>query len=88
MNRLGLRHDNLPRTLPELMASRNLEIVAVYTHFATADDPDHPLFQTQRERFEQVRAYLNSACAAAGPRRQQRRALRDSRVWYDLVARV
>ena len=58
MNRLGLRHDNLEFTLPELIASRNLEIVAVYTHFATADDPDSPLFQTQRERFEQVLARL------------------------------
>ena len=38
--------------------ARNLEIVAVYTHFATADDPDSPLFQTQRERFEQVLARL------------------------------
>ena len=26
MNRLGLRHDNLPRTLPELMASPNLQL--------------------------------------------------------------
>jgi len=87
MNRLGLRHDNLELTLPELIASRNLEIVAVYTHFATADDPDFPLFQTQRERFEQVLARLpllgvnpqltHAANSAA--------TLRDSRVWYDLV---
>ena len=74
MNRLGLRHDNLEITLPDLMAGRNLEIVAVYTHFATADDPDSPLFQTQRERFEQVLARLpqlgvSSATAAC---RQQR----------------
>src|SRR6202521_1387112 len=37
MNRLGFRHDNLRRTLPELLASPNLELAAVYTHFATAD---------------------------------------------------
>ena len=42
MNRLGFRHDNLKRTLPELLASANLELDAVYTHFATADDPDSP----------------------------------------------
>ena len=87
MNRLGLRHDNLHATLPELLASRNLEIVAVYTHFATADDPDSPLFQTQRDRFEQVLARLPQL----GLRPQLRHAansaatLRDSRVWYDLV---
>src|SRR5207248_11708438 len=34
MNRLGFRYDNLKRTLPELLASENLELSAVYTHFA------------------------------------------------------
>src|SRR5437762_4608814 len=44
MNRLGFRHDNLRRTLPDLVASPNLELEAIYTHFATADDPESPLF--------------------------------------------
>src|SRR5918911_2998815 len=47
MNRLGFRFDNLARTLPALLASANLEIAAVYTHFPTADDPDSPLFAEQ-----------------------------------------
>ncbi|HUP38962.1 MAG TPA: alanine racemase [Vicinamibacterales bacterium] len=87
MNRLGLRHDNLEFTLPELIASRNLEIVAVYTHFATADDPDHPLFQVQRERFEQVLARLPELGITPRIRHAANSAatLRDSRVWYDLV---
>src|SRR5688572_2722461 len=87
MNRLGLRHDNLEFTLPELIASRNLEIVAVYTHFATADDPDHPLFQTQRERFEQVLTRLPELGVTPRIRHAANSAatLRDSRVWYDLV---
>ena len=51
MNRLGFRFDNLRRTLPALLASENLELDAVYTHFATADDPDSPLFDQQRVRF-------------------------------------
>jgi alanine racemase len=87
MNRLGLRHDNLEFTLPELIASRNLEIVAVYTHFATADDPDLPLFQTQRERFEQVLARLPQLGITPQIRHAANSAatLRDSRVWYDLV---
>jgi alanine racemase len=54
MNRLGFRFDNLRRTLPELLQSGNLELQAVYTHFATADDPDSPLFALQRERFERA----------------------------------
>jgi alanine racemase len=52
MNRLGFRYDNLHRTLPELLGSPNLELAAVYTHFATADDAESPLFGRQRERFE------------------------------------
>ena len=44
MNRLGFRHDNLGRTLPEVAGSRNLSIDAVYTHFATADEPESPAF--------------------------------------------
>src|SRR5438876_7441769 len=54
MNRLGFRSDNVRRTLPELLASPNLELAAVYTHFATADDPESPLFNDQRVRFERA----------------------------------
>ena len=54
MNRLGFRFDNLGRTLPGLIASPNLELAAVYTHFATADDPDGPLFDQQRVRFDRA----------------------------------
>src|SRR5215475_868865 len=52
MNRLGFRFDNLSRTLPELLASPNLALAAVYTHFATADDPGSKLFGEQRVRFD------------------------------------
>jgi alanine racemase len=87
MNRLGLRHDNLPRTLPDLFASPNLALDAVYTHFATADEPDHPLMEEQRVRFERVRAYLETL--GVRPRlvhaANSAALLRDSRVWYDLV---
>src|SRR5947199_1223687 len=54
MNRLGFRFDNLLQSLPELLASPNLELDAVYTHFATADVPDAPHFDTQRVRFVQA----------------------------------
>src|SRR5499425_1637673 len=54
MNRLGFRFDNLRRTLPELLRSPNLELDAIYTHFATADDPESPHFAEQRTRFGQA----------------------------------
>ena len=87
MNRLGFRHDNLRRSLPELLASPNLELDAVYTHFATADDPESPHFAAQRVRFERALADV----AALGGHPRYRHAcnsaafLRDSRVWYDRV---
>jgi alanine racemase len=87
MNRLGFRFDNLRRTLPALLTSENLELGAVYTHFATADDPDSPLFEQQRLRFTRALSEID----ALGGRPQYRHAansaalLRDSRVWYDRV---
>src|SRR5262245_8886547 len=59
MNRLGFRFDNLARTLPELFTSSNLELDAVYTHFATADDPESPLFGEQRKRFDAALAEIS-----------------------------
>jgi alanine racemase len=87
MNRLGFRHDNLPKTLPELLESRNLELDAVYTHFGTADDFVTPLFGDQRERFHEALRKI----AALGGRPPARHAansaaiLRDARVWFDYV---
>jgi alanine racemase len=87
MNRLGFRFDNLRHTLPELLASENLELDAVYTHFATADDSASTLFEQQRGRFERALSDI----AALGGRPRYRHAansaafLRDSRVWYDRV---
>ena len=87
MNRLGFRHDNIARTLPPLAASSHLEIAAVYTHFATADSPDHPAFALQRERFEAVLAQLPALGIEAAQRHAANSAalLRDERVWYDYV---
>lgn len=87
MNRLGLRFDNLEYTLPEIVASRHLAINAIYTHFATADDADHPLFQEQRARFAQVLARLPQFGINPRLRHAANSAatLRDSRVWFDFV---
>lgn len=87
MNRLGFRHDNLRRTLPALLASPNLALDAVHTHFGTADEPGHALFETQRQRFEAASAALDEL--GAGPRLRHAAnsaaLLRDSRAWFDFV---
>ena len=87
MNRLGFRHDNLARTIPDLAASPNLQIEATYTHFATADSPDSPLFSEQRERFEAALAKLPALGITTPIRHAANSAalLRDERVWYDYV---
>jgi alanine racemase len=68
MNRLGFRADNVRRTLPELLASPNLELAAVYTHFATADDPESPLFADQHGRFERALDAIDELHPAAATR--------------------
>jgi alanine racemase len=87
MNRLGFRHDNLRRTVPPLLASANLVMDAVHTHFATADEPGHQLFEAQRTRFDEVSKTLDEL--GAGPRLRHAAnsaaLLRDSRVWFDFV---
>ena len=87
MNRLGFRHDNLARTLPALASSEHLAVDAVYTHFATADDPEHPAFAEQRERFEHALAQLPALGITPRYRHAANSAalLRDERVWYDFV---
>jgi alanine racemase len=74
MNRLGFRFDNLRRTLPELLDSPNLELAAIYTHFATADDPDSALFDQQRVRFERALGEVELNRGARGDRREVNRS--------------
>jgi alanine racemase len=87
MNRLGFRHDNLRRTLPDVLANDRMRLEGVFTHFASADEPESPVFNTQRERFDAAHEFVASglsrkivkhACNSAA-------LLRDSRVWYDAV---
>jgi alanine racemase len=87
MNRLGFRFDNLRRTLPDMLASPNLHLDAVYTHFATANDVESPLFETQRRRFDQALSDIAAMGGRPGFRHAANSAglLRDSRVWYDRV---
>ena len=94
MNRLGFRFDNLRRSLRELIESENLELAAVYTHFATADDPGSALFDQQRVRFDRALEEIDELRGERDGRQARpfyRHAsnsaalLRDTRVWFDRV---
>jgi len=88
MNRLGFRHDNLQRTMPEVIGSRHLRIDAVYTHFASADVPESPMLEEQRTRFERARAALGAMGLKGAVKHHAANSaalLRDERTWYDWV---
>ncbi len=71
MNRLGFRHDNLRRTLPELLASGNLRLDAVYTHFASADVPESPVFDQQRHNYESALRVVDDLLCHGSPTRSE-----------------
>lgn len=87
MNRLGFRFDNLERTVRDVLGRPGLEIAAAYTHFATADDPAHPLFDLQRKRFDESLRRLAGMGIRPGLRHAANSAalLRDRNTWYDAV---
>jgi alanine racemase len=80
MNRLGFRHDNLGRTLPELLASPNLRLEAVFTHFASADVPESPVFNDQRLHLEKALSVVGDLLGGS--------AFGRARPTADLVGRV
>jgi len=87
MNRLGLRHDNLERTLPPILGAPSLRVASIYTHLASADDPESDGIVNQQHLF----AHARERAAALGLRRTHAHAansaalLRDQRVWFDAV---
>ena len=87
MNRLGFRFDNLGRTMPAVLGARHLSFDAVYTHFATADEPDSPFLDEQRTRFDRAVAVLEGLGLRSPKRHAANSAalLRDSRTWYDWI---
>jgi alanine racemase len=73
--------------MPDVLGSPHLRIDAVYTHFATAEDVESPVFEEQRLGFERAMAALG-ALGLRGARRHAANSaalLRDQRVWYDWV---
>lgn len=87
MHRLGFRDENLRWTLPPVLAAPQLRLQAIYTHFASAEDAETPLFNEQRERFDRAAGIVRHLTGRM-PRRHAANSaatLRDSRVWYDAV---
>jgi alanine racemase len=67
-------------------ADPNLELAGVWTHFATADEPDSGYFDEQLERFDRVAAAVRSEFPGAIAHAANSAAVfRDSRAHYDMA---
>ena len=75
MGRLGERDPDAVLALVDAVAAdERLELAGLWTHFATADEPDSDFFDEQLERFAAAgRAGARRAPRRAGARGQQRR---------------
>src|SRR5690625_2363504 len=55
MNRTGIcSMEELEAVVNEVSQLNHIQITGVYTHFATADEIDSPLFKRQRERYDEM----------------------------------
>ena len=61
MGRVGLQPADLPAFAQAVAALPNIEIEGVFTHLATADEPDSPFAQQQLDRFDAALAALKAA---------------------------
>ncbi len=52
MGRIGTRHNTCAPLIEAAVASKQCDLVGIFSHFACADDPNDPLTQQQLERFQ------------------------------------
>lgn len=61
MGRIGLRtEEELTTIVQALNKTCSIQLIGVFTHFATADEEDLQFYQQQRARFEQLRDAFNA----------------------------
>lgn len=66
MNRIGVRHDEVVSFMRQVGFHRALELVGVFTHFATADCPETLDFGIQVKRFSEAVSSLRGAGVDTG----------------------
>ncbi|MDP4553255.1 alanine racemase [Alkalihalobacillus macyae] len=61
MGRLGIKEEKEAKLIVEWLRNKPLvNVEGLYTHFATADEPDNSFIEVQRNRFEEMASYLES----------------------------
>ncbi|MGL6289390.1 MAG: alanine racemase [Silanimonas sp.] len=66
MERVGVHSYSCQGLINAAFASRGCTVKGVYSHLACADDPVHPMTAEQIERFAEVCAHVECACANSG----------------------
>lgn len=82
MNRLGLGKVETEKLLGDMSMLEGIDVRGILSHFACADEPDHPMTRTQHEIFEKIAKHF--------PRAEKSLAnssgiFRDKKFHYDLV---
>ncbi|MDQ2884323.1 MAG: alanine racemase [Actinomycetota bacterium] len=54
LNRGGARPNEWPGLVRAAVAARGIEVVAIWSHLAHADDPGHPIIEAQVRRFDEA----------------------------------
>lgn len=87
MSRLGMPWEQGVEFVELVSRCPHLRIASIYSHLATADDPDPTVMQQQQQRFEEAIANLRTAGISI-PRlhlANSAAALTDSNLHYDMV---
>lgn len=61
MNRVGAEIGDIPTLAKDIARRPELELAALWTHCAVADEPDNPFTEVQLDRFDEVAAELEAA---------------------------
>jgi alanine racemase len=82
MNRLGLGKVETEKLLSEMYRLDGINVAGVLTHFACADEKDHPMNETQYEVFQKIAKHFpqaeKSLCNSSG-------IFRDPKYHHDIV---
>ncbi len=61
MSRLGVKPDEVERLIRQIREKRGIQIEGLYTHFATADEPDPAFARKQYDRFAGLRTHFRQS---------------------------
>lgn len=87
MSRLGVLWSEAPALVRQVRSRPALHLASIYSHFATADDPDDAILQRQHQRFETAIAQIRQDGQPLPPLHMANSAatLRDRALHYDRI---